>query len=112
PTPMPTLSPYTTLFRSLPDRLRVRSDDDTVTDLHRPSHTAGLPVSPVPFVRSVPLGPDCGLTSQAVNDRPQLEVGYHVKASAQGNGYAPEATQVSAPAPHSSERGWGMRSRS
>src|SRR5699024_1979899 len=41
----------------LPDRLSVRLDDHTVADLHRPSHTAGLPVSPVPFVRSVPFSP-------------------------------------------------------
>jgi RimJ/RimL family protein N-acetyltransferase len=35
---------------------------------------------------------DCGLTWQIVNERPHLEVGYHIKASAQGNGYATEAT--------------------
>src|SRR5699024_11439076 len=74
----------------LPERLRVRRDDHTVADLHHSSHTAGLPVSPVPFVRSVPFGPDCGLTWQTVNGRPHLEVGYHVKASAQGNGFGTE----------------------
>ncbi|MET0843808.1 MAG: GNAT family N-acetyltransferase [Mycetocola sp.] len=34
---------------------------------------------------------DCGLTWQAVNGRPQLEVGYHVRAELQGLGYATEA---------------------
>ena len=34
---------------------------------------------------------DCGLTRQAVNDRPELEVGYHVRAGMQGRGYATEA---------------------
>ena len=34
---------------------------------------------------------DCGLTWQAVNGRPELEVGYHVRADMQGRGYATEA---------------------
>lgn len=34
---------------------------------------------------------DCGLTWQSVNGRPRLEVGYHVRAAAQGRGYATEA---------------------
>ena len=34
---------------------------------------------------------DCGLTWQAVNDRLELEVGYHVRSTMQGNGYATEA---------------------
>ena len=34
---------------------------------------------------------DCGLTWQAVNGRPELEVGYHVRAEMQGRGYATEA---------------------
>lgn len=34
---------------------------------------------------------DCGLTWQPVNGRPRLEVGYHVRTSAQGRGYATEA---------------------
>lgn len=34
---------------------------------------------------------DCGLTWQAVNGRPELEVGYHVRAEVQGRGYATEA---------------------
>lgn len=37
---------------------------------------------------------DCGLTCQKVNDSPHLEVGYHVKASAQRLGYATEAAIV------------------
>jgi len=34
---------------------------------------------------------DCGLTWQVVNGRPELEVGYHVRAEMQGRGYATEA---------------------
>jgi RimJ/RimL family protein N-acetyltransferase len=34
---------------------------------------------------------DCGLTWQTVNGTPHLEVGYHVKAAAQGKGCATEA---------------------
>jgi RimJ/RimL family protein N-acetyltransferase len=34
---------------------------------------------------------DCGLTWQAVNKRLELEVGYHVRSTMQGNGYATEA---------------------
>lgn len=34
---------------------------------------------------------DCGLTWQKVNGSPHLEVGYHVKSSAQSLGYATEA---------------------
>jgi RimJ/RimL family protein N-acetyltransferase len=34
---------------------------------------------------------DCGLTWQDVNGRRELEVGYHVRAAAQGRGYATEA---------------------
>ena len=34
---------------------------------------------------------DCGLTWQAVNGRPELEVGYHVRAELQGQGYATAA---------------------
>ena len=34
---------------------------------------------------------DCGLTWQAVNGRPELEVGYHVRSAMQGRGYATEA---------------------
>lgn len=34
---------------------------------------------------------DCGLTWQTVDDTPALELGYHVKASAQKLGYATEA---------------------
>ena len=34
---------------------------------------------------------DCGLTWQAVNGRPELEVGYHVRVEMQGRGYATEA---------------------
>lgn len=34
---------------------------------------------------------DCGLTWQAVNGRPELEVGYHVRTEMQGRGYATEA---------------------
>ncbi|WP_394771563.1 GNAT family N-acetyltransferase [Lacisediminihabitans sp.] len=34
---------------------------------------------------------DCGLTWQAVNGRPELEVGYHVRPESQGLGYATEA---------------------
>ena len=34
---------------------------------------------------------DCGLTWQAVNGRPELEVGYHVRKEMQGQGYATEA---------------------
>ncbi|WP_413332728.1 GNAT family N-acetyltransferase [Brevibacterium sp. GP-SGM9] len=34
---------------------------------------------------------DCGLTWQRVNGAPHLELGYHVKSSAQGQGYATEA---------------------
>nr|WP_246223343.1 GNAT family N-acetyltransferase [Pseudarthrobacter psychrotolerans] len=34
---------------------------------------------------------DCGLTWQEVNGRPVLEVGYHVRADVQGQGYATEA---------------------
>jgi len=33
----------------------------------------------------------CGLTWQVVNGRPELEVGYHVRAEMQGRGYATEA---------------------
>lgn len=34
---------------------------------------------------------DCGLTWQSVNGRPELEVGYHVRPTMQGRGYATEA---------------------
>ncbi|MCJ1672330.1 MULTISPECIES: GNAT family N-acetyltransferase [unclassified Rathayibacter] len=34
---------------------------------------------------------DCGLTWQSVNGIPELEVGYHVRSSLQGRGYATEA---------------------
>ncbi len=34
---------------------------------------------------------DCGLTPQRVNGTDEIEVGYHVRASLQGNGYATEA---------------------
>ncbi|MBD8702872.1 GNAT family N-acetyltransferase [Frigoribacterium sp. CFBP 13712] len=34
---------------------------------------------------------DCGLTWQDVNGVPMLEVGYHVRATLQGRGYATEA---------------------
>ena len=34
---------------------------------------------------------DCGLTWQVVNERLELEVGYHVRSTMQGNGYATEA---------------------
>jgi RimJ/RimL family protein N-acetyltransferase len=34
---------------------------------------------------------DCGLTPQPVGGRPEIEVGYHVRADRQGNGYATEA---------------------
>jgi RimJ/RimL family protein N-acetyltransferase len=34
---------------------------------------------------------DCGLTWQAVNERLELEVGYHVRSIMQGHGYATEA---------------------
>lgn len=34
---------------------------------------------------------DCGLTWQTVNGSPHLEVGYHVRAAAQGKGFATEA---------------------
>jgi RimJ/RimL family protein N-acetyltransferase len=34
---------------------------------------------------------DCGLTMQQVDGRQELEVGYHVRASLQGRGYATEA---------------------
>ncbi|MDP9934783.1 GNAT family N-acetyltransferase [Paenarthrobacter nicotinovorans] len=34
---------------------------------------------------------DCGLTWQNVNDRLELEVGYHVRVELQGRGYATEA---------------------
>ncbi len=34
---------------------------------------------------------DCGLTPQRVDGTDELEVGYHVRASLQGNGYATEA---------------------
>lgn len=34
---------------------------------------------------------DCGLTVQEVDGNEEIEVGYHVRASLQGNGYATEA---------------------
>jgi len=34
---------------------------------------------------------DCGLTPQCVDGAEEVEVGYHVRASIQGNGYATEA---------------------
>jgi RimJ/RimL family protein N-acetyltransferase len=34
---------------------------------------------------------DCGLTPQRVDDTDEIEVGYHVRASLQGHGYATEA---------------------
>lgn len=37
---------------------------------------------------------DCGLTWQTVDDRPALELGYHVKTSAQKLGYATEAADA------------------
>ena len=37
---------------------------------------------------------DCGLAWQAVNGRPELEVGYHVRTEMQGRGYATEAAQA------------------
>ncbi|BCW62149.1 GNAT family N-acetyltransferase [Arthrobacter sp. StoSoilB22] len=38
---------------------------------------------------------DCGLTSQHVNGRAELEVGYHVRRDVQGRGYASEAALAS-----------------
>lgn len=37
---------------------------------------------------------DCGLTVQRVDDAEEIEVGYHVRASLQGNGYATEAARA------------------
>lgn len=37
---------------------------------------------------------DCGLTWQSYNDTPVLEVGYHVRAEKQRQGYAVEAAQA------------------
>lgn len=37
---------------------------------------------------------DCGLTLQHVDDAGEIEVGYHVRASLQGNGYATEAASA------------------
>ena len=37
---------------------------------------------------------DCGLTLQRVDDTEEIEVGYHVRASLQGNGYATEAASA------------------
>ncbi|MGD0558640.1 MAG: GNAT family N-acetyltransferase [Streptosporangiaceae bacterium] len=37
---------------------------------------------------------DCGLTPQRVDDVEEIEVGYHVHASLQGNGYATEAASA------------------
>jgi RimJ/RimL family protein N-acetyltransferase len=37
---------------------------------------------------------DCGLTPQRVDDAEEIEVGYHVRASLQGNGYAIEAASA------------------
>jgi RimJ/RimL family protein N-acetyltransferase len=37
---------------------------------------------------------DCGLTLQRVDDAEEIEVGYHVRASLQGNGYATEAASA------------------
>jgi RimJ/RimL family protein N-acetyltransferase len=34
---------------------------------------------------------DCGLTPQRVDGAEEIEVGYHIRAGAQGNGYATEA---------------------
>jgi RimJ/RimL family protein N-acetyltransferase len=34
---------------------------------------------------------DCGLTPQRVDGVEEIEVGYHIRASLHGNGYAPEA---------------------
>ncbi|MDY0913233.1 GNAT family N-acetyltransferase [Rathayibacter festucae] len=37
---------------------------------------------------------DCGLTWQSVNGTPELEVGYHVRSSLHGRGYATEAANA------------------
>jgi RimJ/RimL family protein N-acetyltransferase len=37
---------------------------------------------------------DCGPTPQHVDDTEEIEVGYHVRASLQGNGYAAEAASA------------------
>lgn len=37
---------------------------------------------------------DCGLTLQRVDDTEEIEVGYHVRADLQGNGYATEAASA------------------
>lgn len=37
---------------------------------------------------------DCGLTLQRVDDVEEIEVGYHVRADLQGNGYATEAASA------------------
>lgn len=37
---------------------------------------------------------DCGLTVQRVDDVDEIEVGYHVRADLQGNGYATEAASA------------------
>jgi RimJ/RimL family protein N-acetyltransferase len=37
---------------------------------------------------------DCGLTIQRVDDVEEIEVGYHVRADLQGNGYATEAASA------------------
>lgn len=34
---------------------------------------------------------DCGITPQEVAGRTEIEIGYHVRADLQGNGYATEA---------------------
>ena len=38
---------------------------------------------------------DCGLTPQEVDGMPEIEVGYHVRRSLQGRGYATEAAAAS-----------------
>lgn len=47
---------------------------------------------------------DCGLTWQTVDDRPMLEVGYHVVPALQGRGYAAEAAVACRD--RARERGW------
>lgn len=37
---------------------------------------------------------DCGLTWQDVNGRPELEIGYHMRADIQGQGFATEAANA------------------
>lgn len=48
---------------------------------------------------------DCGLTWQVVNGRPELEVGYHVRAELRGRGYSPRPQRPAATLP---EMSWGQ----